>query len=592
MIVLQSYGLSIVYKEFIDLIKIPNNQEKEAKMRAFFTKLNDMKLPDYFNWEWEIFEGIHVREYGQRVGLHWVNLDTQEERKYSYSDLSNETNKLINYLRGNGLSKGDSLYMMMPLIPELWVTFLAVIKAGFVGVPIATTLTLADLIYRFNAYPPKAIIADEQSVKLIDESIEKTGIKPVVKLVIGEKSGWESYESIKSESTRAEPAMTRNDDPIFLYFTSGTTGMPKRVIHTATSYPVGHLSTAMIINVQPGGVHNNLSAPGWAKYAWSSFFAPFNVGATVTGFYYSGRLEPDKYLHAIEELKVSTFCAPPTAWRAFLKSGMKKFNFDYLYDAVSAGEPLGIGVYKKVLEEAKLEVRDFYGQTETTAMIGNPPWFRGNKIKPGSIGIPTFMYNMILLDDNGNEITKPGEIGHIAVKLTPWRPLGLLKSYMEKEKNEEVFRNEYYLTGDKAFFDEDGYWWFVGRSDDVIKTSDYRVGPTEIESVLIQHPAIAEIAVVASPHPERYQIVKAFVVLKPGYEPSKELALNIFMYAKKTLPYYKVPRIIEFVNDLPKTISGKILRRELRKMEEEKKSKGIKEIYEYFYDEFPELKKT
>ncbi|MGC9069115.1 MAG: acyl-CoA synthetase, partial [Thermoprotei archaeon] len=568
-----------------------NDKEKEVRMRAFFTKLNNMKLPDHFNWEWEIFEGIHTRENGERIGLHWIDLNTWEERKYSYNDLSNEANKLINYLRGNGLNKGDSLYMMMPLIPELWVTFLAVIKAGFVGVPIATTLTLVDLIYRFNTYPPKAIIADEQSVQLINEAMEKTGVKPVVKLVIGEKSNWESYESIKNELPKAEPEMTKSDDPILLYFTSGTTGMPKRVIHTATSYPVGHLTTAMIINVQPGEVHNNLSAPGWAKYAWSSFFAPFNVGATVTGFYYSGRLEPDKYLHAIEELKVSTFCAPPTAWRAFLKGDMKKFNFDYLHDVVSAGEPLGMGVYKKVLEEVKLEVRDFYGQTETTAMIGNPPWFKGNKIKPGSMGIPTFMYNMILLDDNGNEITKPGEIGHIAVKLTPWRALGLLKSYMEKEKNEEAFRGGYYLTGDKAFFDEEGYWWFVGRADDVIKTSDYRVGPTEIESILIQHPAIAEIAVVASPHPEKYQVVKAFIVLKPGYEPSRELALDIFRHAKRSLSYYKVPRIIEFVNDLPKTISGKILRRELRKIEEEKKAKGIKEINEYFYDDFSELKK-
>jgi acyl-coenzyme A synthetase/AMP-(fatty) acid ligase len=223
-------------------------------------------------------------------------------------------------------------------------------------------------------------------------------------------------------------------------------------------------------------------------------------------------------------------------------------------------------------------------------MIGNPPWFKGH-ILPGSVGIPTFMYNMVLLDDEGNEITNPGEIGHIAVKLTPWRPIGLLKGYMEEQRNMEAFKGEYYLTGDKAYFDEKGYWWFVGRADDVIKTSDYRVGPSEVESVLIQHPAIAEIAVVGSPHPEKYQVVKAFIVLKPGYNPSKELALDIFKYAKHQLAYYKIPRILEFVDDFPKTISGKILRRELRKLKEDKKSKGIKEKYEYFYDEFPELKK-
>jgi len=578
-----------IFKEFMDLIKLPDDQNKEKLMEQFFNKLNTASKPEYFNWVYEIFEGIHVKENGNRLALHWVNLDTWEERKYSYRDLANEANKLINYLRGHGLNKGDSVYIMLPLLPELWAAYLAVIKAGFVGVPVATTMTLIDLVYRFKTQPPKAIITDEALTSLIDEALEKSNTKPIIKLVIGEKKDWEHYDSIKNESTQAEPAKLRIDDPIFVFFTSGTTGMPKRVVHTATSYPVGHLSTAMIINVQPGEMHNNLSAPGWAKFAWSSFFAPFNVGATTTGFYYSGRLEPDKYLHAIEELKVSTFCAPPTAWRTFLKTDIKKFNFENLHDVVSAGEPLGAGVYKKVLEEAKLEVRDFYGQTESSAMIGNPPWFKG-RILPGSVGVPTFMYNIVLLDDEGKEITKPGEVGLIAVKLIPWRAIGLLKSYMERERNEDAFRGEYYLTGDKAYFDEKGYWWFVGRADDVIKTSDYRVGPSEVESILVYHPAILETAVVASPHPEKYQVVKAFIVLKPGYEPSKELALDIFKYAKSQLAYYKVPRILEFVNELPKTISGKILRKDLRKLEEDKRSKGIREKYEYFYDEFPELK--
>lgn len=580
-----------IFKEFINLIKLPNDQNKEKLMKQFFNRLNNTNKPEYFNWAYEVFEGIHVKENGNRLALHWVNLHTWEEKKYSYHDLANEANQLINYLRGHGLNKGDSVYIILPLLPELWIVNLAIIKAGFIGVPVATTLTLIDLVYRFKTQPPKAIISDEASASLVDDALEKSNITPIIKLIIGNgKKSWESYDVIKRESTQAEPTTTKSDDPIYVFFTSGTTGMPKRVVHTATSYPVGHLTTAMIINVQPGEVHNNLSAPGWAKYAWSSFFAPFIVGATTTGFYYSGRLEPDKYLHAIEELKVSTFCAPPTAWRAFLKGNIKKFNFENIHDAVSAGEPLGAGVYVKVLDEIKLEVRDFYGQTETTAMIGNPPWFKGH-ILPGSVGIPTFMYNMVLLDDEGNEITNPGEIGHIAVKLTPWRPIGLLKGYMEEQRNKEAFKGEYYLTGDKAYFDEKGYWWFVGRADDVIKTSDYRVGPSEVESVLIQHPAIAEIAVVGSPHPEKYQVVKAFIVLKPGYNPSKELALDIFKYAKHQLAYYKIPRILEFVDDFPKTISGKILRRELRKLEEDKKSKGIKEKYEYFYDEFPELKK-
>jgi len=582
--------LKHIYKEFTDIIKIQNNEEKETLLSFFFKKLNDIEIPEYFNWEFEIFEGIHAKENGARIALYWIDLNNWNEKKYTFSDLVNETNKLVNFLRGNGLSKGDNFYFILPLLPELFIVNLAVIKAGLIGIPTATTLTLNDLTYRFSTYPPNGIITDEQTSNLIDDVLNKTNINPKIKIVVGEKKGWESYDSIKKESPYAEPAKIKKDDAIFVFFTSGTTGMPKRVVHTAISYPIGHLSTASIINVQPGEIHNNLSAPGWAKFAWSSFFAPFNVGATTSAFYYTDKLDPNKYLHAIEELKVSTFCAPPTAWRAFLKGNMKEFNFDNLHDAVSAGEPLGIGVYKKVLEETKLEVRDFYGQTETTAMIGNPPWFKG-KIKPGSMGIPLLMYNMVLLDDNGVEIKKPGEIGHIAVKLVPWRAIGLFKGYMENERNNEVFKGNYYLTGDKAYFDEQGYWWFVGRADDVIKTSDFRVGPTEVESILIQHPTIAEIAAVASPHPEKYQIVKVFIVLKPGYKPSSELALDIFKFAKRTLSYYKVPRIIEFVDDFPKTISGKILRRELRKIEEDKKAKGIKETYEYYYEEFPELKK-
>ncbi len=582
--------LSDVYREFINLVQLPDDERKEKAMKEFFDKLNKMQLPEYFNWAEEVFEGIHVAERGDQLALKWVNIDTGEEKDFTYEKFAKEGNRLVNFLRGHGVKQGDSFYMMLPLLPEIWFATYATVKGGFIGVPTATTMTVRDLEYRFKTYPPEAVIADENSAKVIDEALDKVGVQPKVKIVVGAKSGWMSYDDVRKEGSEAEAAKTKSTDTIFCFFTSGTTGLPKRVVHTATSYPLGHLSTAMIVNAKPGDVHNNLSAPGWAKYAWSSFFTPLIVGATTTGFYYAGRLDGDKYLQAVQDYKVTTFCAPPTAWRLFMLSDIKKYDFS-LREVVSAGEPLNPEIYERWLKDTGTEIRDFYGQTESTAMIGNPPWYKGGKIIPGSFGRPTFMYDITLVDDDGNEITKPNEVGHIVVRLDRWRPIGLFREYMgDPEKTAKVYVGNYYYTGDKAYFDEKGYWYFVGRADDVIKTSDYRVGPFEVESALIEHPAVAEAAVVGSPHPIRYQLVKAFVVLKPGYEPSRELALELFKHCRNILARYKIPRIIEFVPELPKTISGKIRRVELRAIEEEKRKKGEKGEHEYFYDDFPELK--
>ncbi len=582
-----------MYKEFIELTKLPDDERKEKAMKDFFDRLNTMQLPEYFNWAEEVFEGLHVKERGDQKALIWSNIETGEKKEFTYAEFAAEGNKVVNFLRGHGVEKGDSFYMMIPLLPEIWFATFATVKGGFIGVPTATTMTVRDLEYRFKVYPPVAVMADESSAKVIDEALNNVGVTPKVKVVIGDRDGWESFDSVRKESSEAEAAKTKPDDVIFSSFTSGTTGLPKRVAHTAASYPVGHLITASIINVQPGDVHHNLSAPGWAKYAWSSFFAPLIVGATATGFYYAGRLNGDLYLQAVQDFKVNTFCAPPTAWRLFMFSDLGKYDFSALRDVVSAGEPLNPELYEQWKKYTETEIRDFYGQTESTAMIGNPPWYKGGKIIPGSFGRPTFMYDVTLVDDDGNEITKPNEVGHIVVKLDRWRPIGLFKEYMgDPEKTAKVFVGKYYYTGDKAFFDEKGYWWFVGRADDVIKTSDYRVGPFEVESALIEHPAVAEAAVVGSPHPIRYQLVKAFVLLAPGYEPSRELALELFQHCRKILARYKIPRIIEFVPELPKTISGKIRRVELRAIEEEKRKKGERGEHEYFYDDFPELKSS
>jgi acyl-coenzyme A synthetase/AMP-(fatty) acid ligase len=342
-------------------------------------------------------------------------------------------------------------------------------------------------------------------------------------------------------------------------------------------------------------IHNNLSAPGWAKWAWSNFFSPLNVGATTSGFYWKGSLNYEKYLEYIAKIRVNSFCAPPTAWRRIIKLNLEeitsKYDFGALKELISAGEPLNPEIIQIIKKHFGIVVRDCYGQTETTLMIGNFPW-HVDRVKPGSFGFPSFMYDIILVDDEGREITTPNQEGHIVVRLNKWRPIGLFIGYMgEPERDREVFRGNYYYTGDKAMRDEDGYLWFIGRADDVIKSSDYRIGPFEVESALLEHPAVAESAVIGVPHPEYYQIIKAFVVLRAGYEASADMAKELFKHCIKILPKFKVPRIIEFVSTLPLSTGQKIRRSQLRKEEEERLRKGEgRREKEYFYTDFPELK--
>ena len=585
-------GLQDAYRELMNINLMDDGDEKAASSQAFFDKLKHMKMPEYFNWAEEVFEGIHVKERGDQPALIWVNLDDGEERIYSYEELAANGSKALNYLRKSQVGKGDSVYMMLPSVPETWFFNYACVKGGFVGVPTATTMTVRELDYRFGTYAPQVILADETSADLIDKALEETGVKPKIKVILGKRDGWSSYDEIGKEAATAQAAETKVDDFILCFFTSGTTGLAKKVVHTAISYPLGHLSTSNVIGIRPGDIHHNLSAPGWAKWAWSCFFAPLNVGATSTCFFYPTALDGEKYLAAVSEYKVNIFCAPPTAWRMFILKDLSQYSFDALRESVSAGEPLNPEIIQTWQKYTNTEIRDFYGQTESTAMIGNPPWYKG-KIVPGSFGFPTFMYDVALVSDDGVEITKPDEVGHIVVKMDSRRPIGLFAEYMDDaEKMQEVFRGDYYYTGDRASFDEKGYWWFVGRADDVIKSSDYRVGPFEVESALIEHEAVTEAAVVGSPDPKRWQLVKAFVILKPGYEPSRELALDLFKHTINVLAKFKIPRIIEFVPEVPKTLSGKIRRIELREIEQQRREEDEKVKNEYFYHEFPELRSS
>lgn len=582
-------SMANLFKEVMDINMMEDDDRKDNAAKSFFERLNHMELPEYFNWAEEIFEGFHLKERGDKTALIWADILTEESKSFSYKEFSAKGNQCLNTLRASGVEMGNNMYMMLPIIPETWFASYACIKGGLVSVPTATTMTQREMEFRFETYPPDCIVAAEVYTDLIDAAIKTRGTEPKAKIVIGEKEGWTSYSDLEQASPKAEAAKTRSDDLLFCFFTSGTTGLPKRVGHTAVSYPLGHLSTSVITGIRTDDIHHNLGAPGWAKWAWSSFFAPLNVGATATGFNFTA-LDGEKYLTAISTHKISTFCAPPTAWRLFINMDTSQFDLSNLRQSVGAGEPLNPEVISRWKQLTGTEIRDFYGQTESTAMIGNPPWMKG-KMRSGSFGYPSYMYDVALVDDEGYEINKADEVGHIVVKLNNWRSIGLFTEYIgNPEKMADVFVDNYYYTGDRASYDEDGYWWFVGRSDDVIKSSDFRIGPFEVESALMEHAAVAETAVVGVPDPKRHQLVKAFVILKQGVEPSRDLALEMFKHTINVLAKFKIPRIIEFVPEVPKTLSGKIRRVELRHNEIKRQEAKAESIgNEFFYWDFPEL---
>ncbi len=429
-----------LYKDVMEINMMDDNADKESAAKNFFKKLNFMDIPEQFNWAHEVFEGLHVKERGDKKALIWTDIATKAVRTFSYSAFAGLGNKCLNALRSAGVVKGDNMYMMVPIVPETWFASFACIKGGIVAVPTATTMTLRELQFRFESYAPDAIVCDEQFTDLMDEALQITGVTPKIKIVLGSKSGWTSYADLDKASDQAAPAETRSDDLLFCFFTSGTTGLPKKVGHTASSYPVGHLSTTILTGIRPDDIHHNLSAPGWAKWSWSSFFAPFNVGATATGFDFTV-LDGKQYLEAVEAHKVSVFCAPPTAWRMFINMDMTAYDLSSLRQSIGAGEPLNPEVITQWKKHTGTEIRDFYGQTESTAMIGNPPWMAG-KMKSGSFGFPSFMYDATLVDDEGREITEPDEPGNIVIRLDRWRALGLFTGYIgNPEKMADVFIN-------------------------------------------------------------------------------------------------------------------------------------------------------
>ena len=558
--------------DFLDLATIIEQRQYD-KLAAF-----RLRVPGQFNWVRDVFEPLIAASNTERNLLELVNDEDRIPVTSTYTEGLAKCNQLLNFLRAQGVQQRDRMFIMCGLHEGLWTSYLASIKGGLVLIPAASILSADDVIYRFDKAFPNVIIADQDNVQKMEQALSNYKHPVAVKLLLdGKREGWLSFDAIQRYESKAAAADTHNNEDLFWFFTSGTTGMPKVVVHTHATYPLGHLTTAAWIGLRPGHKHYNISQPGWAKFAWSSVFAPLNIGATIFVYKPIGRFVAKHQLQVIQDYKITTLCAPPTALRLLIQENLKDYKFS-LKECVSAGEPLNAEVIKIWKEGTGIELRDGYGQTESTCMICNLP---EGKIKFGSMGQPAFLYDIVIADESGNELPLHGT-GQVTVRMHSEQFTGVFKSYIgDREREQEVFKHGLYYTGDKAYKDEDGYYWFVGRDDDVIKSSDYRIGPFEIESVLLEVNEVLESAVVGSPHAIRGQEVKAFIVLVPGTDGSSELAEKIFAYCKRNLAPYKVPRLIQFVSELPKTISGKIRRIELRAAEEEHKARKEKGIQEY-----------
>jgi acetyl-CoA synthetase len=549
------------------------------------TAVKGFRWPDPvpFNWalDWFDAELAANAESGDRPALWIVDAAQDKQTKLSFAALSKRSNQVANFLRAQGLKRGDHLLLLLGNVVPLWETMLAAMKLGVVVIPATTLLTADELRDRLDRGKAKAVVAAQDQVA----KFASLGAGNVVRIVVGAASdGWLSYDEAATASEDFTPdGPTNADDPMLLYFTSGTTAKPKLVRHSQRSYPVGHLSTMYWIGLKPGDVHLNISSPGWAKHAWSCFFAPWNAGATVF-VVNQPRFDAKALLATIGRCGVTTLCAPPTVWRLFIQENLAAFKVS-LREVCGAGEPLNPEVIDQVQAAWGLTIRDGYGQTETTALAGNSP---GQKIKIGSMGRPLPGYRVQVSDSDGH----PAKEGEVTLVLGDDRPAGLMQGYQADDGTLAGAEGALYRSGDVVFADEDGYLTFVGRSDDVFKSSDYRISPFELESVLLEHDLVAEAAVVPSPDPIRLAIPKAFVLLTSSAERTPETALSIFKHLHTRLAPFKRIRRLEIVTELPKTISGKIRRVQLRRLERDDDCNGPLRGREFREEDFPELSKT
>jgi acetyl-CoA synthetase len=539
--------------------------------RVEFSSYEDFKegfaieVPENFNFAYDVVDEW-ARIAPEKTALVWCN-EQGEKASFTFAQVKLYSDKTANFFRSLGIGKGDPVMLILKRRYEFWFCLLALHKLGAVAIPATHLLTTKDIVYRNNAADIKAIVAvaDKKIQDCVDAAQADSPTLALKIIVGGQREGWHDFNagSAQAPAEFARPtgaAATRNEDTLLLYFTSGTTGYPKMVRHDQT-YPLGHILTAGYWqNVKNNGLHLTVSDTGWAKSAWGKIYGQWLAGTAVFVYDYE-RFVPKDLLRVVVENGVTTFCAPPTIYRYLIKEDLTQYNLEKLEYCVVAGEPLNPEVYNQFLKMTGLRLMEGYGQTESVVMVATYPWMEP---KPGSMGKPSPGFEMDIVDENGRSC-EVGEVGEIVVRTDRRIPVGMFKGYYrDEELTKKVWHDGLYHTGDTAWRDEDGYYWFVGRTDDIIKSSGYRIGPFEVESALLEHPAVLECAVTGVPDELRGQVVKATVVLAAGYEPSEVLAKELQEHVKKVTAPYKYPRIIEFVTELPKTISGKIRRVEIR----------------------------
>jgi len=571
-----------------------------------FLKLRDFILsgPDYqtcrrefkwphltkFNWALDYFD--YIAKDNHDIALICAD-ENGFERKVTFDEMRKRSNQAANFFKDLGLQKGDRAMIMMENSVYLYEILLGLMKAGGVIIPAATMLPPEDIADRIKSANIKFLFVNSEYIDKVMKAKEalfdltaRINVGDELDTILGDESDkvplWINYKEVsKYKEEYIATFVTYSTDEMYSFFTSGTTAKPKLVMHSH-HYPVGHLTTTYWIGCKKGDIHYNISAPGWAKHAWSSFYAPWNAQSTIFTYRYK-QFNAKKVLSAIEKYKVTTLCAPLSVWKLFLIEDLSQYKFS-LRQLVSAGEPLNPEIIRKVKEKLNLDLREGYGQTESTAMVGN---FIGEPIKEGSMGKCAPGYDLIPVNELLDPV-KPREDGQLAVKIYPVKPLGLLSALGDAKKNAEIFKGGYYLTGDVASVDEDGYFYFVGRADDVFKSLDYRISPFEVESEIMVHHAVLEVGVVPTVDEKDRIVPKAFIVLKPDYIPSREMALDIFRFIRDHMAPYKRPRVIEFMSAFPKTIRAKVMRKDLKAYDQELRKKGIKGEFEFRESEFAE----
>jgi acetyl-CoA synthetase/medium-chain acyl-CoA synthetase len=513
--------------------------------------MNPGAVPEFFNFASDIFDGW-ARTQPQSPALWCVDGVTGVEQKFTFQQLSRLSAQAANVFRAQGVSRGERVLVMLPRVWQWWAAMLGLTRLGAVPIPATLQLMPRDVAYRLNTARIRTVLTNADGLAKV------AGFDGLRLATCPPPTGWVDFNAaMKRAATEFAAEPTRANDPGIIYFTSATTGEPKMVLHTQASYGLGHRATGELwLDCQPGDVHWNISDLGWGKAAWSSFFGPWHRGACVFAVDIHGKFEPAHTLDVLAQFPITTWCAPPTALRLIVRQNLSKWTFPHLRHCVTAGEPLNPEVIKLWKAATGHDLYEGYGQTETVILAGN---FRSQHrpLRPGSMGTATPGFDLALLDAELRAVPD-GREGEIAIRVHPTRPVGLFREYwLNPEETAAKFQGDWYLTGDRAMRDTEGYFWFISRADDIIKSAGYRIGPFEVESVLLEHPAVLEAAVVGKPDPVRGQIVKAFVILRQEFTGDDALRHELQQHCKHTAAPYKYPREIEFVEDLPKTISGK-----------------------------------